>query len=274
MQSTVVPIPKPLRDDVECIRVTTHDSDEPLSLTVCLNGLPGIVFEHRDGYSPLENITTRHGNVDCIPTLYVYGQMTEPGVMHYKRGAFTTLQVVLKPHALQTLLGLNATVMTHSLVELSEFSTGSLNMQLLEAGDEQERVTLITDYLLAKLQQARSRDGLVEESLRLIHRASGAIRMKYLLERLSISERQFEKRFSQAVGLSPHFYSRVKRFNRALMLMKSSQFNTLTAVAHALNFHDQSHFIRDFKAFSGITPKGLAPRLDDFDYDQSVFAYF
>ncbi len=271
MQSTVLPIPKPLRDDVESIRVTQHDSVEPIALTVCVNGLPGIVFEHHNGYSPLENITTRHGSATNVPTLYVYGQMTEPGVMHYKRGSFTTTQVVLKPHALQTLLGLNAAEMTNSVVELSEFSDHSLSMQLLDAWTTDDRLRLITVFLLNKLRQARTRDGMIEESLRLIHQSCGEISVKWLLDHLSISERQFEKRFCQTVGVSPHFYSRIKRFNRAIMLMQTRQYATLTDIAHTLNFHDQSHFIRDIKAFSGITPKGLSQKMDGFD--DSVFAY-
>ncbi len=273
MKFTVIPTPEILKNDVECIRITEHNGEGRLAINVCLNGLPGIVFQHHDGQSPIENISTRFGSVACVPTLYVYGQMTEPGVMNYHPKPFTTMQVVLKPHALQTLLGLNATVVTNSLVELSEFSAGSLNMQLMEARSEQARVNLIVNFLVAKLHQARTRDGLVEESLRVIHQNSGSITVKHLLEYLNLSERQFEKRFIQTVGLAPQFYIRVKRFNQAIRLMKTGRFEKLTDVAHALNFYDQSHFIRDVKAFSGITPKNLVQKVDDVQFDQRVYAY-
>jgi AraC-like DNA-binding protein len=29
----------------------------------------------------------------------------------------------------------------------------------------------------------------------------------------------------------------------------------MTQLAHRLDYYDQAHFIKDFKAFSGITPK-------------------
>ena len=239
-----------------------------------MNGKPGIVFQHYDGQSPLENITTRFGSVASTPTLYVYGQMTEPGVMNHKLKPCSTIQVVLKPHALQTLLGLDASCLTNELVELGEFSARHLNMQMIEARSEQQRLTLIINFLVAKLQQNRTRDCLVEESLSLIHQNSTSVTVKQLLERLSLSERQFEKRFSQTVGITPQFYIRVKRFNEAIRFMKSGRFDKLTEVAHALNFYDQSHFIRDIKAFSGITPKTLAQKVDDLQFDQRVYAYF
>ena len=274
MQFTVIPTPEILKNDVECIRITHHDGHERLAINVCLNGLPGIAFQHHDGHSPLEKISTRFGSVATIPTLYIYGQMTEPGIMHHKAEPFTTFQVVLKPHALQTLLGLNASTLTNSLIELSEFSGSRLNMQLMDARSDQDRLNLILNFLVTKLQQARTRDCLVEESLHLIHYHHGSLTVKHLLDSLNISERQFEKRFIQTVGLSPHFYMRVKRFNQAIHLMKTGRFQKLTELAHALNFYDQSHFIRDVKAFSGITPKDLVQKVDDIQFDQRVYAYF
>ena len=272
MQFTVIPTPEILKDHVECIRISQFEGNEPVAINVCLNGLPGIAFQHHNGYSPIEKISTRFGSVHDTPTLFVYGQMTEPGVMHYRAGQFTSTQVVLKPHALQTLMGLNASVLTNSVVDLSEFSAGRLNMRLMEADNDAQRVGLITDFLTAKLRQAQSRDCLVEESLRVIHQHSTSVTVKYLLERFNLSERQFEKRFTQTVGLTPHFYIRVKRFNEAIRLMKTRPFAKLTDAAYALNYYDQSHFIRDIKAFSGITPKSLFQKVD-LQTDHRVYAY-
>lgn len=272
MRFTVVPIPEILKADVECIRVGAYDGESKLAINVCLNGLPGIVFQHHNGHSPIEHISTRFGRVSDTPTLFVYGQMTEPGLMDYRQEAFSNIQVVLKPHALQTLMGLNASVLTNSVVDLGEFSAGHLNMQLMEARNDQQRVSLMIDFLVAKLRQTKSRDCLVEESLRMIHHNSPAMTVKHLLEHLNLSERQFEKRFTQTVGLTPYFYMRVKRFNEAIRLMKTRPFDKLTDVAYALNYYDQSHFIRDIKAFSGITPKDLVQKVD-FHADQRVYAY-
>ncbi|MEO8395012.1 MAG: AraC family transcriptional regulator [Chloroflexota bacterium] len=273
MDFHVFPIPEPLREYVECIRTSEYDGKDRFAINVCLNGLPGLVFQHHNGHSPIENIVTRSSSTPAIPTLYVYGQMTEPGIMNHKPEPFTTTQVVLKPHALQALLGVNATVVTNACVELREFSAAQLNMRLFEAKNEQERVALLLGFLGAKLWQARTADRLVEESLRIIHKNTTSITVNHLLERLSISERQFEKRFIQTVGIPPQFYIRIKRFNQAIRLIQTRQFEKLTDVAHSLNFYDQSHFIRDVKAFSGTTPKTLAQKMTNAELDQGVLAY-
>jgi len=270
---TMLPVPEILKNDVECLRIAEYTGEEGLAIKVSPSGVPGIVFQQNNGRSALETIITHSGRTVCPPPLFLYGPGTEPSVMHYKRGSSTTTQVIFKPHALQTLLGINASALTDGWAELHEFSAEDLPVQLIEAKNERERMTLLTSFLVAKFKQAKTRDTLVEESLRLIHTNIGSIHVNSLLDYLHISERQFERRFTQTVGLSPHLYIRVKRFNEAIRLIKTRQFERLTDVAYALNFSDQSHFIRDIKAFSGMTPKSLSQKVDDFHHDQVGYAY-
>jgi AraC-like DNA-binding protein len=257
MKYKLVPIPEILQEHVELITVGEHHGESNLSTDVYLNALPGIVFQHHNGHSPIDNITTSSGYRADTPTLFVYGQMTELNVVSYKKEPFTTTQIFLKPHALQTLLGINASALTDDLVALREFSADDLNMQLLEAPNEHARLTLLTDFLASKLRQATTGDRLIEESLRIIHQNVSCVTVKYLCECLNLSERQFEKRFSQTVGVTPQFYIRVKRYNEAVRLMQMGQFENLTDLAHHLNYYDQSHFVRDIKALSGMTPGSI-----------------
>jgi len=268
----IIPAPEELKEEVECFRLAEYSGEGGLAINVSLNGMPGIVFQHHKGRSPIKSIVTRSGRITFngdAPTLFVYGQNTEPGLMNH-HGPFTTMQVILKPYALKTLLGVDAAGLTHRLVGLREFSSEDLNSQLLEANNGQKRIALLTNFLIAQKNRFKTGDGIVKEGLSLIHKSIHSVSVKYLLEQLGLSERQFEKRFTQAVGISPQFYIRVKRFNEAIRLMKTGQFERLTDVAHALNYYDQSHFIRDIKEFSGITPKSIAQKADDF-HDQGGY---
>lgn len=264
LQPTLLPAPEILKNDVECFRIAEYYGEEPVAIKVSPNAAPGIVFHQGNGRSALEQITTHSGRTSCPPPLFLYGPGVESSVMQYKSGSSTTLQVIFKPHALKTLLGINASHLANGWTELHDFWAEDLESQLMEANDKQEQIALLTSFLVAKLKQAKSRDLLVEESLSLIHQRIGVLHVKEILDSLNISERQFERRFAQTVGLSPHLYIRVKRFNEAIRLIKTRKFERLTDVAGALSFSDQSHFIRDIKAFSGMTPRSLAQSLDDF----------
>jgi AraC-like DNA-binding protein len=275
-KTAILPAPDALRHVVACIRLAERRGEHGgrgLAIKVSPNGLPGIVFQQNAGRPALENITTQSGRMVRAPTLFLYGPGTEPSVMHYRSGAFTTIQVIFKPHALKPLLGIDASALTNGSADLREFAGGDLGTRLLDASDERERVALLMSFLVDRLRPEHTRDQLVEESLRLIQRDIGSVSVRYLLNALHISERQFERRFIQTVGLSPHLYIRLQRFNEAIRLIKTGRYPRLTDVAHALNFHDQSHFIRDIKEFSGMTPSGISQQANDFLHEQAGYSY-
>jgi AraC-like DNA-binding protein len=273
MKLYTLPIPQHLRDYIECFRVITHPGQGKFSINVCLNGLPGIVFQHTNRQSPVESIVTSSKRNVHIPALYIYGQMTEPSIMNYTGEPYSMTQVILKPHGLNTLFGMNAAVLTDGLAEFDAVDARCLNEQLMNAKSEQERNTLLMDFLSAQINRQRAADTLVIASLKFIHAHSGCITIKDLLTHLHISQRQFERRFRQMVGISPQFYLRVKRFNAALQLMQSGRFNRLTDVAHSLSFHDQSHFIRDVKQLAGVAPRTLLQKIDTCHLRHGVNTY-
>jgi len=271
-QFRVLAPPDILKRDVECILLNRFSSTEQVEIRVFSNGIPGIVFHHKDGHPAIKSILSQSGRQTFPPSSFVCGAGTESSLMKFERGLYTVIQVILKPQALRTLLGINAVHLKDQAVELNEFSTEDLHEQLLNAPDERAQVSLLTDFLVSRLDRAIARDSLVEESLYLIHQRIGTITVRALARWLCISERQFERRFSQAVGLSPLSYIRVKRFNEAIRLMKTGQYATLTDVAYALHFHDQSHFIREVRSFTGQTPKDISQSVDDFIHNQAGYS--
>jgi AraC-like DNA-binding protein len=145
---------------------------------------------------------------------------------------------------------------------LSNFSREHLGEQLLNARSDHERVARLSAFLRARVDGAGAEDLLVTESLGLIRTDIRSIRVPQLLKRLNVSERQLERRFVRAIGVSPHQYIRILRFREAVQLIKAKRFERLSDLAYDLNYVDQSHFIKDIKAFSGYTPKQLVQTVD------------
>jgi AraC-like DNA-binding protein len=156
------------------------------------------------------------------------------------------------------LLNTDPTELNDGSVALADFSRMNIGEQLLNARSEHERVAFLSDFLRAHVESSGSEDALVAESLRLIHDGIRTIRVPRLLKSLNVSERQFERRFVRAVGVPPHSYIRIARFRKAFRLIKANQFERLSDIAYDLSYVDQSHFIKDMKAFSGYTPTRLA----------------
>jgi len=272
LASQILLPPKDLSPYVECIRIANYSGNEELSIKACPNGTPGMLFQSSQGRSAIRSIATSSGRATTVPILFLYGQITELSVMDFAC-PFTTIQVVLWPSAIKTLFNMDASGLRNSSVPLTVFSR-QLERQLLATDDDQIRINLITSFLMERLTGAGPQDTLVEKCLHTIHANVGSITAGELPKQFHISERQLQKRFIQHVGISPQLYIRIKRFNEALRLMDSGAYETLGDIAHALNFHDHSHFFHDVKLFSGVTPTSISQKVNDFRHDQGGSSYF
>jgi AraC-like DNA-binding protein len=84
------------------------------------------------------------------------------------------------------------------------------------------------------------------------------LRVEELAEKLGYSTRHLNSRFRQHFGMSPKLFIKMVKFNHALKCMdEMNPQRTLASIAHETGYHDQSHFIRDFKSLCGKTPKEI-----------------
>ena len=77
-----------------------------------------------------------------------------------------------------------------------------------------------------------------------------------LAKQLHLTERTLERKFLRYIGLPPNKFMRIKRFNSAYEKLKGYK-GSLAELSYDSGYYDQSHFIRDMKTFSGMTPKNL-----------------
>jgi AraC-like DNA-binding protein len=93
-----------------------------------------------------------------------------------------------------------------------------------------------------------------------------------ITQKYKVSERQLERKFKTSVGISPKKLQRIVRFEKSLQLLRRADYKQLTSVAHELDYTDQSHFIKDFKDFSGMTPYAFV-KDPTFGSESSSFIY-
>lgn len=97
--------------------------------------------------------------------------------------------------------------------------------------------TLICSDLKIQLEQFPERKLSVEE----------------MAQRVFVSKYHFIRSFKQETGLTPHQFQMQNRIRKAQRLLHRMQ--SLTEVAQATGFCDQSHFIKQFEKYVGISPR-------------------
>ena len=91
----------------------------------------------------------------------------------------------------------------------------------------------------------------------LIFRTNGEISVGELSEAIHWSPRQINRYFNQQFGISVKAYCNILRFQASLPHIKAG------TLSPQLNFTDQSHFIKEVRKLSGVSPKELAKNQND-----------
>jgi AraC-like DNA-binding protein len=148
-----------------------------------------------------------------------------------------------------------------------ETENALLRERLLQASGADAKFAVLEQALLRQLRHAPERHGAVAQALRCLDQAPRLRTIAEVSAGIGLSSRRFIELFTAQVGLTPKLYCRVRRFQRVLQAVWHKRRVDWSAVALDCGYYDQAHFIRDFRAFSGLNPSAfLDLRGDCHDY--------
>ena len=85
-----------------------------------------------------------------------------------------------------------------------------------------------------------------------------------IVHRTGYSHKHLLSLFGKYVGLSPKEFLRVLKFQQTIQRIEKMKRVDWVQLAHDCGYYDQSHFINDFKEFSGFSPSEYMGRKYDF----------
>src|SRR4029077_15082467 len=153
------------------------------------------------------------------------------------------------------LFNIPATALTNELVDLASLlgqKGKDITEQMILARDNAQRVILMNNFLTNFNHEAKQPE--IIRAVQFICNEKGNVSIQKLSNQSFLSIRQFERKFKDLVGFSPKAFSRLVRF-KSIVDNYSAQNKTLTEIGYDFGYYDQSHFIQDFRQFSGYNPK-------------------
>lgn len=176
------------------------------------------------------------------------------------------LGVHFKPGGAFPFLGVSAAELSDSHVDLRALwgrRADELREQLCEAPAPEAKFRLVERALASRLHRRRGRHPAVALALDAFGRDEVAPAVGEIIRRAGISHRRFVEVFTAEVGMTPKLFSRVRRFQRAITLLQRATRPSWSELALTSGYFDQSHLIRDFRAFSGVSPTEYARQLSE-----------
>jgi AraC-like DNA-binding protein len=254
---------KTLSHFIECYWLVDNDDAYPSVQKIIPDGFTEIIVHYRDPYEELVN-----GKWQLQSRQLLAGQIKKHFYLR-NTGRSGVLGIKFKPAALAHLLGIHMKSFTGKVVPLSDVNSPFIPaVQAVLAGVsgadfDIRKLDTFFEELVAKV---NARPNKVDEAVKLIVKSNGTITVAELCQNVFTSERLLQMLFQQYIGLSPKFYSRIVRFNYVFELLKQGN-PTWCDVTYHSGFYDQSHFIRNFKSFTGEDPS-------DYGFDTPNMANF
>ena len=215
-----------------------------LAINLLQNELRFYDSEHPNNYSRLSGAVVSgasgHGfTPDAEEKVFIVGVHFKPG------GAFP-------------FLGLPAGDLADTHVDLETLwgpsSARRLRESLCEAQTSAERFQLLQETLLSRLYYDVEKHYAVSAALEMFAKNQPGPTVREAAKDLGLSQRRFIQVFKAEVGLTPKLFSRIQRFQQTRSFIQQNPSPNWVALALDFGYFDQSHLIREFLEFSGLSP--------------------
>ena len=224
-------------------------SDERFSVLTFPIGCPQMIFHRR---TPLfiPELSCRQDKFT------ISGQVNFPA--HIASDGDTEMIVaVFYPHTIGMFIDTPPSAFYNQEISGYDIGNKQLNLladRILDCADSGTAISLIEQWLTARIAPSFNIERIGTSLSALLR--SPSISIENLAGISCLGKKQYGRLFREYVGMNPKEYGRIARFQRALRMMQLGS-RDYADIAYSNGYSDQSHFIRDFRQFSGMTPKQL-----------------
>ena len=227
----------------------TLKCNEPFKVLTFPIGCPQIIF-HRGSPLYIPELSSRQDKFT------ISGQVNFPAHIA-SDGDAEMIVAVFCPHTIGMFIDTPPTAVYNQEISGYDIENRQLSQladQIFGCDDCESAISLIEQWLTTRIKQSLNikRIGMAISALLRLPSAP----VDTLASITCIGKKQFGRLFRECVGMNPKEYGRIVRFQRALRMMQLGS-RDYADIAYANFYADQSHFIREFRQFSGLTPKQL-----------------
>jgi len=174
-------------------------------------------------------------------------------------GKLSQVLIELAPSSFYCLFGQSPSSLVNQTTAISKFIPEIKSTALLDWLEENNNYGSHIRKLSAFLEELKATAlppvEYIEKAIRLIDKSSGNVTVHSICEQINKSERQFNRRFSEIVGIPPIQYIKTRQLHFIINLIHLKQYKSIKELAYDTGFYDPAHFTNSFKRLTGMSPE-------------------
>jgi len=234
------------------------------SRVVAPNGKAKLIYSYENGLSAAyDNLQFYYKPCELL----LIGPWDKPVVLSSEICQTATLGVEFTIEGLQYFTRFKASEIRNGIFSITDLygkEATLLEYQLLSAAGPLDKLNVIQDFLLSIFNDQKRHILLAGFCASAIRESCGMLQIKALEKKTGYSGRYLDMIFNESIGLSPKELIQVVKFQAIYTTWATS--NNLEFYTSDLYdlYYDQSHFIKEFKKFTGYTPRNYAAYGNNF----------
>jgi AraC-like DNA-binding protein len=138
-----------------------------------------------------------------------------------------------------------------------------LEEQISNVESVNDKIVLLQQFLLKQF-MLQPEDAIFEYCVAKITSSKGKMTIKELEKKTGYSSRWLNMKFADKLGISPKNLSTIIRFNQYYNAVANNNEMDFMQNAFYDHYYDQSHFLKEFKRFTGQSHSGFKDATNDF----------
>lgn len=190
-----------------------------------------------------------------LPYCFINGINFKPFHL-IKNGQQIFLGIQLNSIALKALFNIPARELNDTITEGSVVCKplNDLHQQLFSSGTFDEQVKIIRKWLCRQISASKKLSEIERIHNWFFCSDVRWMTVKNLHHQACISDRQLRRMSAEWLGMNTENFLLYNKYLSALHLLHNSK-SSLTQIGLEAGYYDQSHFIREFKSYTDLTPK-------------------
>lgn len=224
------------------------------ALRIFPTGFTELILYYGDRYLHID----KNNSKTLQPSFFFTGQSSS----YYNiapTGKIGLIAITFKPDAAKLFFKMPISDVENNFVALEDVlgsTVVNLEHKLQTAGENKERIQIIEEFLTEQLKELYTDYyKRINHSVNKINQNRGLISVDSLASEACLSTKQFNRKFTEFVGIQPKQFTRIVRFQYAIYSQQTQSVKSLTELAYKCGYYDQAHFTNEFKSFTGYAPK-------------------
>ena len=195
------------------------------------------------------------GETKFAPAISICGQQVSR-YNFYLSQEYLMLRVHFHPGALYRLLQIPLFEFTDYWLDATSVMSSEIagvNERLANCQNYMQMIITVEDYLLSRIQKVTAGHPL-DAVASCLYTDPSKFSLDWLAKESCLCTRQFNRKFTERMGVGPKLYSRVVRFYKAYQHKESHPQDDWLSIALMFGYVDYQHMVKDFKEFAQVTP--------------------